>query len=242
MRAGSATPATARKGPSAVGAESRQVRSPRAAAACRRPLSPRLDASLPPASAAARPDHPVSPLPPCCLQVRAVVVCRPPVANDSRRLTVGGGGDGNAPLAEIEVAAPEDVPAVAPDASLLRDIALGKDLLRLPLYGHRGADSTQLCEHEVAPLLQRLLAGESAAVIAYGQTGAVRCDGPLLALCPGDPRCCCAWRPHRTLVHALHGKGNTVQPPCTSCACNPSLDAWPACRQWEELHDGQRKV
>jgi hypothetical protein len=107
--------------------------------------------------------------------VRAVVVCRPPVANDSWRLTTVG-GDASAPLAEIDVVAPEDVPADAPDASLLRDISLGKDVrLRLPLFGHRGADSTQLCEREVAPLLRRLLAGESAAVIAYGQTGAVRC-------------------------------------------------------------------
>jgi hypothetical protein len=113
------------------------------------------------------------------------------VATDSRRLTTVS-GDANAPLAELKVVAPEDVPADAPDAGLLRDISLGKDALgkdvrlRLPLFGHRCADSTQLCEREVAPLLQRLLAGESATVIAYGQTGPLQCGSACAALaaCP----------------------------------------------------------
>lgn len=103
-----------------------------------------------------------------------MVVCRPPIAHDIHRL----GGDASAASgtpAELDILPAEDAPADAPDADLLRYIAVGKDrdhAVRLPVYGYRGgADGAALCEREVAPLLARLLAGESSAIIAYGQTG-----------------------------------------------------------------------
>lgn len=117
---------------------------------------------------------PPLPCPLPALQVRAVVICRPPVLNDRRLLPPGADA-----LLELEVLPPaEALPAGAPDADLLRDICLAREgakegaTLRLPLFGyHGGAGGAQLCVREVAPLLRRLLAGESAAVIAYGQTG-----------------------------------------------------------------------
>lgn len=97
-----------------------------------------------------------------------MVVCRPPIAYDARRL----GGDTGA-LSELEIRTPASLPADAPDPDLCRDITVGKGiLLRMPLYGYLGgAEASQLCEREVTPLLQRLLAGESSAIVAYGQTG-----------------------------------------------------------------------
>lgn len=107
-------------------------------------------------------------------QVRAVVVCRPPIAHNLQRL----GGDAAAAagtLAEVDILPADDVPPDAPDADLLRYIAVGKErehTVRLPVYGYRGGgDAAALCDREVAPLLARLLAGESSALIAYGQTG-----------------------------------------------------------------------
>lgn len=103
-----------------------------------------------------------------------MAVCRPPVANDRRRLSAAPGDA----LQELDILEPDAaLPQGAPDADLCRDISVEREgrgtVLRLPLYGHRGgAGLEQLCEREVAPLLQRLLAGESCAVIAYGQTGA----------------------------------------------------------------------
>lgn len=85
-----------------------------------------------------------------------MAVCRPP----------------SAPEAEIEILPPTELPDDAADADLLRDVCAGQHTLRLPMYGHHGADASQLCAQEVAPLLDRLSAGESSAVIAYGQTGA----------------------------------------------------------------------
>lgn len=118
-------------------------------------------------------------LAPPCLQVRAVAVCRPVVDNDSRRLSAAGAP--TSVLQELDILEPaEQLPAGSPDADLYRDISVEREgsrgsVLRLPLYGYRGgAGVHELCEREVAPLLQRLLAGESCAVIAYGQTGAWR--------------------------------------------------------------------
>ena len=112
------------------------------------------------------------------MQVRAVAVCRPP--SDHDRLRLGGG----ASLAELDIAPPSDgVPADSPDADLLRDISLGREVLRLPLYGYHGADLALLCQREVAPLIQRLLVGESAAVIAYGQTGAALAAASMAPVC-----------------------------------------------------------
>jgi hypothetical protein len=105
--------------------------------------------------------------------VRAVVVCRPPGACDSRRLSSAAAAEGA--LSELEISDPVaagELPADAPDADLCRDVAVGREAaLRLPLYGHGGAPAEGMCRREVAPLLRALVAGESAAVIAYGQTG-----------------------------------------------------------------------
>lgn len=106
-------------------------------------------------------------------QVRAVVVCRPPGAGTSRRLSAAAAAEGA--LSELDISDPVasgELPPDAPDADLCRDVAVGREAaLRLPLYGYRGAAAEGLCQREVAPLLRALLAGESAAVIAYGQTG-----------------------------------------------------------------------
>lgn len=133
-----------------------------------------------------------------------MVVCRPPVAHDSRRLSAvgsaaAGGGFGLEELDITDPAAGGEVPLGAPpDADPIRDIAVGKDaVLRMPLYGHRGAPAADLCRREVAPLLARVLAGESAAVIAYGQTGGgvggrrAGAEEALLPLLPGmgSPAC-----------------------------------------------------
>lgn len=111
------------------------------------------------------------------MQVRAVAVCRPVVQHDSRRLSAAGAPA--SALQELDILQPDEAPpASAADADLYRDISVEREgkgsVLRLPLYGYRGgAGAGTLCEREVAPLLQRLLAGESCAVIAYGQTGAL---------------------------------------------------------------------
>lgn len=102
-----------------------------------------------------------------------MAVCRPQVPNDSRLPSAVGGSDEEPELNFLEPEQPlllsDDA---SPDTGLLRDIVLAGGVCRLPLYGYRGgADAAQLCEREVAPLLERLLAGESSAVIAYGQTG-----------------------------------------------------------------------
>ncbi|KAL4437091.1 hypothetical protein ABPG75_004230 [Micractinium tetrahymenae] len=117
---------------------------------------------------------------PAARQVRAVVVCRPPIAHDARRLGGEAAASAAEALAELDILAPDDLTpddlaSDSPDADLERYIAVGKDrdhAVRLPLYGYRGgAGAAALCEREVAPLLARLLAGESSAIIAYGQTG-----------------------------------------------------------------------
>ena len=111
-----------------------------------------------------------------------MVVCRPPIPNDVRRLSGGSAALASdaalaaaaAGLDELAIRPPADVPTDAPDAALARDIDLGTTQLRLPLfYGHRGGASAEaLCTREIAPLISRVLAGESAAIIAYGQVGA----------------------------------------------------------------------
>lgn len=111
---------------------------------------------------------------PAVRQVRAVVVCRPPIAHDLHRLGGEAAAAAGAP-AEVDILPAEDAPPDASDADLLRYISVGKErdhAVRLPVYGyHGGGDAAALCEREVAPLLARLLAGESSALIAYGQTG-----------------------------------------------------------------------
>ena len=117
------------------------------------------------------------------MQLRAVVVCRPPLPSDRLRLgecvtpsSVAAEDELLAicePEAGLEAAAAAASPDADADACLLRDIGVGKDVhLRLPTYGWQGAPSSELCEREVAPLLQRLLGGESVAIVAYGMTGA----------------------------------------------------------------------
>lgn len=106
-----------------------------------------------------------------------MAVCRPAVEHDSRRLSAAGAPA--SALAELDILVPDDAPPADShrDAGLYRDISVEREgkgsVLRLPLYGYRGgAGADELCEREVAPLLRRLLDGESCAVIAYGQTGA----------------------------------------------------------------------
>lgn len=128
------------------------------------------------------------------------MVCRPPLELDRQRL-LGAAGASTAPAAleELCISPPDDSctepllggAAAAPDAGrdggLQRDISLpgaaaaaagahgqAAPVLRMPLYGHRGgAGLEELCDRELAPLLDGLLAGESCAVICYGQTGAL---------------------------------------------------------------------
>lgn len=163
-------------------------------------------------------------------QVRAVAVCRPPVANDRRRLSAAPGE----PLQELDILQPDEaLPAGAPDASLCRDISVEREgrgaVLRLPLYGYRGgADLEQLCEREVAPLLQRLLAGESCAVIAYGQTGAL---GRRRAGCLPPPRSHAYWHrcrpPNGHIPRALHV-------PSRPCCHAPCLQARARATPWAQ--------
>ena len=185
-----------------------------------------------------------------------VAACRPPVPNDSRRLSLAGGA---APLAELDFRQPSPPPspggAAPADAAegLLRDVVLpagsgagpaaggasqgtsggasGGAVFRLPVYGYLGGgDGRLLCEREVGPLVERLQAGESAAVLAFGQTGA--CAGvvpcprgsrqrePALLLYRGSACACGAVRALRPR-HAQH-----------------TLSAPAAGRHGQELHAG----
>lgn len=136
-----------------------------------------------------------------------MVVCRPPIAHDLHRLGGEAAAAAGAP-AEVDILPAEDAPPDASDADLLRYISVGKErdhAVRLPVYGyHGGGDAAALCEREVAPLLARLLAGESSALIAYGQTGG----------CFGSP----VTRQHRLAWHSWQVWGWPVcRQQCHAC-------------------------